>query len=74
VNPRATLDDLAKSKFLNLPGLELRPFSVVQPVGDGLSAPRQNTYLEDHPLLAVRDCSSDILAAILQREVTETRY
>jgi hypothetical protein len=31
VDPRAGLDDVEKRKFLNLPGLELRP-SVVQPV------------------------------------------
>jgi hypothetical protein len=32
VGPRAGLDDLEKRKFLTLPGLELRPLSVVQPV------------------------------------------
>jgi hypothetical protein len=31
VDPRAGLDDLEKTKFLNTPGLELRPFGF-QPV------------------------------------------
>jgi hypothetical protein len=33
VSPRAGLDDVEKRKFLILPGLELRPLLVVQPVG-----------------------------------------
>jgi hypothetical protein len=33
--------------------------------GEGLSAPRQNTKLEDHPLSVVRDCLFNIFAATL---------
>jgi hypothetical protein len=46
VDPRA-LDDVEKRKFLNLPGLELRPLAVVQPV-----ASRYTDYAIPAPFLS----------------------
>jgi hypothetical protein len=60
VDPRASLDDLEKRKFLTLPGLELRPL--------GRPARSQSLYRLRYPCSLVTDVSVETSAWIFRVE------